>query len=59
MRKIFFISILFLSLPFISFAANQDIVVNEIGAFEAQDYEWIEIFNRGGAAIDLTDWKFY
>ncbi|KKU33990.1 MAG: ABC transporter, substrate-binding protein, partial [Candidatus Azambacteria bacterium GW2011_GWB1_46_27] len=27
--------------------------------FEAQDYEWIEIFNRGGAAIDLTDWKFY
>ena len=59
MRKIFFISILFLSLPFISFAANQDIVVNEIGAFEAQDYEWIEIFNRGGAAVDLTDWKFY
>jgi len=46
-------------LPFISFAANQDIVVNEIGAFEAQDYEWIEIFNRGGAAVDLTDWKFY
>lgn len=45
--------------PIFSQAANQDIVINEIGAFEAADYEWIEIFNRGSAAVDLTGWKFY
>src|SRR3989344_2128299 len=56
---IMFILTAILLLPNLSFAANQNIVMNEIGAFEAQDYEWIEIFNRGGAAIDLTDWKFY
>lgn len=54
-----FILAIFLSLPFLSFAANQDIAINEIGAFEPADYEWFEIFNRGGAAVDLTGWKFY
>ncbi len=42
----------------ISLAANQDVVINEIGASEPQDYEWIEIYNRGTDPIDLADWKF-
>jgi len=42
-----------------SLAAGTDIVINEIGAYESGDHEWIEIFNKGGEAIDLTGWKFY
>jgi len=43
----------------IVFADNSDIVINEIGAFETSDNEWIEIYNKGSTAIDLTGWKFY
>lgn len=39
-------------------AANQDVVINEIGAYEGADYEWVEIYNRGSAPIDINGWKF-
>ncbi len=42
-----------------SWAAGTDVVINEIGAYEPGDHEWIEIFNKGSEAIDLTGWKFY
>lgn len=41
-----------------SFAATQDVIINEIGASEGTDYEWVEIYNRGVAPIDLENWKF-
>ncbi len=40
-------------------AANGDIVINEIGAYEPDNCEWIEIFNKGNESVDLTGWKFY
>lgn len=40
-------------------AANSDIVISEIGAYEASDYEWIEIFNKGLTSVDLDGWVFY
>ncbi|MEI6627186.1 MAG: lamin tail domain-containing protein [bacterium] len=46
-------------LPNKTIAANTDIVINEIGAFEASDYEWFEIYNKGSAPVDMTGWKFY
>lgn len=39
-------------------AAVQDVVITEIGAYEGTDYEWLEIYNRGSAPIDLMGWKF-
>ncbi len=36
-----------------------DIVINEIGAYEASGYEWIEIWNSGSDPVDMIDWKFY
>ncbi len=42
-----------------SLAASTDIVINEIGAYESSDHEWIEIFNKGSEAVDLTSWKFF
>ncbi len=42
-----------------SFAANTDIVINEIGAFPTSGHEWIEIWNKGAEPVDLTGWKFW
>lgn len=39
--------------------ANTDIVINEIGAYEASGYEWVEIYNHGAEDVDLSDWKFW
>ncbi|MBU0596803.1 lamin tail domain-containing protein [Patescibacteria group bacterium] len=39
--------------------ANTDIVINEIGAYEASGHEWIEIFNKGSNPVDLENWKFW
>jgi DNA/RNA endonuclease YhcR with UshA esterase domain len=52
------INIIFLSVGQAS-ASGSDIIINELGAFEASDYEWIEIYNKGGEPEDLTGWKFY
>ena len=43
---------------FISAANENDIIINEIAAFEPSGYEWIEIYNTTNSEIDLTDWKF-
>lgn len=40
-------------------AANSDIVINEIGAYESSDHEWIEIWNKGSEPVDLSEWKFW
>ena len=49
----------FFNFPIYAYAANSDIVISEIGAYETSDYEWLEIYNKGNEAIDLTGWKFY
>lgn len=61
MRK-FFVGFLLLGSFFIlgkSLAANSDIVINEIGAYEGSGHEWIEIWNKGSEQVDLTGWKFW
>ncbi|MCX6739880.1 MAG: lamin tail domain-containing protein [Candidatus Parcubacteria bacterium] len=62
-RKLFSILTLialgFFLCPKLALAQDTDIVVSEIAAFEASDYEWLEIYNKGIEAIDLTGWKFY
>lgn len=40
-------------------AVNTDIVINEIGAYPTSTHEWIEIWNKGSDAVDLTSWKFW
>lgn len=61
MKKIFF-RILFFSLFFICGqvkAAPVDIIINEIGAYETSEYEWVEIYNKGSEPVDITGWKFW
>lgn len=62
MKKSFIVLIISLFLFFFtitaSIAANQDIIINEIGASEPSGYEWIEIYNRGSQPVDLNGWKF-
>ncbi|MFT5522638.1 MAG: hypothetical protein ACI9HK_000582, partial [Pirellulaceae bacterium] len=42
-----------------SFAIESNVVINEIMINEfATGRRWIEIYNRGGTAIDLTGWSF-
>jgi len=41
---------------------NTDIVINEIcprGCASSKDKQWIEIYNKGGEAVDISGWKFY
>jgi len=40
-------------------ATDTDIIITEIAAYETSNYEWLEIYNKGSEAIDLTGWKFY
>lgn len=41
------------------FAANTDIVINEIGAYPSvSTHRWIEIWNKGDGSVDLNGWKF-
>jgi len=40
-------------------AANNDIVINEIGASATSGHEWIEIWNKGSEPIDIGVWKFW
>ncbi len=44
--------------PLPSYAADTDIVITEIAAYEKSDHEWIEIYNKGSAQVDITGWKF-
>jgi len=38
--------------------ARAAVVINEIAASEPADHEWVELFNTGPDAVDLTGWKF-
>lgn len=38
-------------------AADSDIIINEIGAYESTDHEWIEIYNKGSLAVDMSGWS--
>lgn len=40
-------------------AADTDIIITEIAAYENSNHEWIEIYNNGNVQIDLTGWKFF
>src|SRR6476620_11114577 len=50
-----------LSLSASAFADNKDIVINEIMYHPPEDKEslqYIELFNRGQATVDLSNWSF-
>ncbi|MFA5188247.1 MAG: lamin tail domain-containing protein [Patescibacteria group bacterium] len=49
----------FFNFPIYAYAADSDIVISEIGAYETSDNEWVEIYNKGAEPVDLTNWKFY
>ena len=40
---------------------NSDIVINEICSTgcASSGHQWIEIYNKGTVATDVTGWKFY
>ncbi len=40
-------------------SANSDVVINEIGAYPTSTHEWVEVWNRGSEAVDLTNWTFW
>lgn len=54
----FFASAIFVFFK-IPVAMAGDIVINEIGAYESSGHEWLEIWNRGSMAVDLSGWKFW
>ncbi len=57
MIKSVFVLLVFLFLPKIVFGAG--VVINEVtwaGTTEGWRYEWVELFNSGGA-VDLTGWQ--
>ncbi|MDO8571479.1 MAG: lamin tail domain-containing protein [bacterium] len=49
----------FFGTPISVYAADVDIVISEIAAYEQSDHEWVEIFNKGSSPVDLSDWKFF
>jgi len=55
-KKLF---ILLLLIPNITIAGSSNIVITKIAAFEKSGYEWVEICNRSGGAVDTNGWKFY
>ena len=59
MRKIIYIITCFFLYLFFARETYAQIVINEIGAFEKQDSEWIEVLNAGTQSVDLGGWKFY
>lgn len=64
MRQSFFLisTLAFIASFFISiavFSANNDIIINEIGAFPTSTHEWIEVWNKGTEPVDLAGWKFW
>ena len=58
-REAFVFSILSLVLPLAVRAAASDIVINEIAAYETSGCEWLEIYNKGSAPVNLQGWKFW
>mgnify|MGYP000284651848 FL=1 len=41
------------------FSANSSIVITEIGAYEDDNHEWIELWNKGPKPVNLDGWKFW
>ena len=42
-------------------ALNDDIVINEINYKDSEDFEvgdWVELYNKGSSAVDLSNWVF-
>src|SRR3990167_8117808 len=52
-------SLFFTFIPQAAYAADSDIVISEIAAYENSDHEWIEIYNKCVETVDLTGWKFF
>lgn len=39
--------------------AAGDIIISEVAAFEEDNKEWVEIYNRGATQINIENWKFW
>ena len=50
---------LMIIIPELAQAATTDIIITEIGAYQASGHEWVEIFNRGSVVADITGWVFW
>ena len=63
MKRFFILTTLMVVFLFVPFKVSANLVINEImynleiGSDDGR--EWVEIFNNGDTAIDLTDWKFW
>lgn len=55
--SIFFVVGIFL-IANLAHSENTDIVITEIGAYESDNHEWIEIYNKGDDDVDIEGWKF-
>ena len=62
-KKIFAFFLLFIfGFSFSQFdgrASSEGVVISEIGAYEKQGHEWIEIVNNGTESVDISGWKFW
>ncbi|MBT4941871.1 MAG: lamin tail domain-containing protein, partial [Candidatus Magasanikbacteria bacterium] len=54
---LFCFGICFISLQ--SVASHSSVVISEIGAYEKQGHEWVEIVNNGTEQVDISGWKFW
>ncbi len=62
MKYLFFLTVFVFGSFFIAqklWAANTDIMINEIGAYPTSTHEWIEVWNKGDGTVDLSSWKFW
>ncbi len=62
MKYYIFLTVLFFGSFFVVqklWAANTDIIINEIGAYPTSTHEWIEVWNKGDVGVDLSSWKFW
>ena len=39
--------------------STPSVIINEIGALEPSETEWVEIYNKSTVTQDLTGWKFF
>ena len=50
-----------LALPALARAADADVIINELMYHPPEgrdDWQWIELFNRGTESVDLSGWSF-
>lgn len=53
----FFFQIFFTIQPQVVFAADSDIVINEFQVEPSGSAQWVELYNKGEAAVDISNWK--